>query len=396
MFQKLVSRNPDLARLVERGYAVAFDSLHLVVRDIPYLNAAGDLEIGAIVTQMSFPEPDLVQQNDHQIFFCGGVPHGLDGVPIPNLAGGPVTIPLSPRCDDIPVQRSFSNKPKPAGKFDDFFAKIESYVAIISGPAMEKFPVTPLTFRVDQADQPESVFKFHDTLTSRAEIADLTDRLKNDVVAIIGLGGTGAYILDYLVKTPVREIRGFDGDEFHVHTAFRAPGRLYPAEFRQPKATVYQARYENFRSGLSLAPRYVVATSAADLQDVTFAFVCVDRGPARKEIFDLLISMDISFIDVGMGLNKKPGGLGGLLRMTYFEAGDAQRVRDLALAEEGEGDDNLYKANIQISELNALNAALAVVRFKQARGFYTTSTSAYHALFDVTTGTIGTQERDEV
>ena len=45
-------------------------------------------------------------------------------------------------------------------------------------------------------------------------------------MAVIGLGGTGAYVLDFFVKTPVREIRAFDLDAFHVHNAFRSPGRL--------------------------------------------------------------------------------------------------------------------------------------------------------------------------
>ena len=51
---------------------------------------------------------------------------------------------------------------------------------------------------------------FQDTLTSRAEITDLSAKFKDDVVAVIGLGGTGAYVLDFLVKTPVKEIRAFD------------------------------------------------------------------------------------------------------------------------------------------------------------------------------------------
>lgn len=35
-----------------------------------------------------------------------------------------------------------------------------------------------------------------------------------------------------------------------------------------------------------------------------------------------------------------------------------------------EDPDGLYRTNIQIAELNALNACLAVVKFKQLRGFY--------------------------
>ena len=45
-------------------------------------------------------------------------------------------------------------------------------------------------------------------------------------MAVIGLGGTGSYLIDFLVKTPVKEIRAFDPDRFFVHNAFRSPGRL--------------------------------------------------------------------------------------------------------------------------------------------------------------------------
>ena len=68
------------------------------------------------------------------------------------------------------------------------------------------------------------------------------------MIAIIGLGGTGAYVLDFLVKTPVRKF-GHLTDPFHVHNAFRSPGKLEPSELGKPKAEVYLSRYENFRTG---------------------------------------------------------------------------------------------------------------------------------------------------
>ena len=43
--------------------------------------------------------------------------------------------------------------------------------------------------------------------------------------------------------------------------------------------------------------------------------------------------------------------------------------------------DDEYRTHVQISELNALNAALAVVRFKQIRGFYFEEIPYYHLLF---------------
>ena len=383
MFQRLVSHNDDIRRLVEKGYAVAFDSNYLIVRDIPYLDHLKQLQIGAIVTKLVFIDQERVTQEDHQIFFAGSTPHNPDGTPIPNLAGGPTQLALSEAAKDVVVQRSFSNKPRATGKFQDFFDKIESYVAIVSGPAMELHNATPYTFRAVREIVSDSVFKFHDTLTSRAEITDLSAKFAQDVVAVIGVGGTGAYVLDFLVKTPVREIRAFDLDVFHVHTAFRSPGRLDEAELGKSKAEVYRSRYENFRNGLIVERKFIDASCDNDLDGVTFAFVCVDKGSARGEIFDLLISKRIPFIDVGMGLKRREGALNGTLRATYYSAEHGQAVRDKNLAQITDSPDDMYRTNIQISELNALNACLAVIRFKQLRGFYFEEAPYFQMLFDI-------------
>jgi hypothetical protein len=369
MFQKLVSHNPDLRRLVDRGYAVGFDEGYLIVRDIPYLDANRALQWGAIVAKLKFVDPDHVIQEDHQVFFAGAIPHEIDGTPIKNLAGGPTSIPLDAINADVVVQRSFSNKPSVTGCFEDFFAKIESYVAILSGPAIQLHSANPYTFRTKEA-VPDSVFKVHDTLTSRAELGDLAGKFRDDVVAIIGLGGTGAYILDFLTRTPVREIRAFDPDLFHVHNAFRSPGRLEHAEFNTPKATIYQARYENFRHGFSATQKYIDASCADDLAGVTFAFVCVDKGTARAGIFDLLLEQGIPFIDVGMGLRRRGGALDGMIRATYYSREEGQARREKGLAPFSDDPDDDYRVTIQIGELNALNACLAVIKYKKLRGFY--------------------------
>lgn len=383
MFQRLVNHNGDLERLVEKGYAVAFDSNHLVVRDIPYLDSEGELQMGAIVAELEFIDQERVTQKDHQIFFAGSAPYGLDRKPIPNLGGGCIGVTLSDACSDVVVQRSFSNKPKDTGRFADFFEKIESYVAIISGPAMEAHDVIPYTYRIVEEVPTDSVFKFHDTLTTRAEITDLAAKFKDDVIAVIGLGGTGAYLLDFLAKTPVREIRAFDLDPFHVHNAFRSPGRLEPSELGKSKAEVYGCRYGNFRSGLSATPAHIDASCHEEMDGVTFAFVCVDKGSSRAEIFDLLISKGIPFIDVGMGLNRNRGPINGLLRTTYYSAEHGQEVREKDLAPLSDNPDDIYRRNIQISELNALNACLAVIRYKQLRGLYFEDIPYYQLIMEV-------------
>lgn len=391
MSQQLVSHNEDLRRLVERGYAVAFDSNYLIVRDLPYLDAERQLQWGAIVTKLDFVDQDHVTQSDHQVFFAGSVPYGLDGSPIPNLAGGPAQLLLGEACSDVVVERSFSNKPTPSGKFRDFFEKIESYVTIICGPAMELHDVNPYTYRSVEEALVDPIFVFRDTLTSRAEIGELSAKFRDDVVAVIGLGGTGAYLLDFLVRTPVREIRAFDHDTFHVHNAYRSPGTIKESELGKRKAQVYRSRYRTFRTGLSIVPKSIDASCSKELEGVTFAFVCVDNGPSRAGIFDLLISKGIPFIDVGMGLSRTRGSLSGMVRMTYYSAEKAQETRDLRLAEESESPDDAYQTNIQIGELNALNACLAVIRFKQLRGFYCDDDSFYHLLFNLSDLRIATE-----
>lgn len=376
MLKTLASRNPDLQRLLEKGYALAVDSNHLIVRDIPYLDSAGQLQWSAFVGKLEFEDQTKVSPKDHQIYFAAPRPFGLDGQVVRGLGGGDAQLNLSEHCLDVIVRQSFSHKLKEKDQlrpYIDHFEKIESYVAMVCSPAMTKFGVTPYTFSAYEEETPNSVFKLHDTLTSRAEILDLAKLFENDIIAVIGLGGSGGYVLDFMVKTPVLEIRGFDSDDYFVHNAFRSPGRLdveEGAELRQSKAEVYRKRYENFRHGLTVKPMFIDETSAAELNDVTFAFVAVDKGSSRKRIIDLLIAKNIPFIDVGMGLRRHGGPISGTVRTTYFPRDSGQIVRSKGYVPETDPPDDVYKSNIQIAELNALNAALAVLRFKQIRGFY--------------------------
>jgi hypothetical protein len=144
-------------------------------------------------------------------------------------------------------------------------------------------------------------------------------------------------------------------------------------------AVNHQATFRSVRT----ASVQVGSSCAHCAASATFAFVCVDKGSARAGIFDVLMAKKIPFIDVGMGLNRSRGALNGLLRVTYFSATDAQAVRDKQLVYLSDRPDDVYHANIQIGELNALNACLAVVRFKQLRGFYLEEAPLFNLLFGI-------------
>jgi molybdopterin/thiamine biosynthesis adenylyltransferase len=387
MLKTLVSRNPDLELLLKKGYALTVDSGHLIVRDIPYLDSEGQLQWSALASKLVYEDQAKVRPSNHQMYFAGPRPFGLDGEPVRGLGGGEGALVLSERCNDIKMRQLFSHKLKENGQFRDYvdyFEKVESYVTMICAPAMNKFGASPCTYNEYEEEVPNSVFKLRDTLTSRAEITDLAKLFEHDVVAIIGLGGSGSYLLDFLVKTPVKEIRAFDADDFFVHNAFRSPGRVDTTEgreLRKSKAEVYFQRYENFRHGLNVKPLYIDETAGEEFEGVTFAFVAVDKGSSRQRIFDLLIAMKIPFIDVGMGLKRQSGPISGMVRTTYFAEGDQANTRAKGLVPEADRPDDVYKSNIQISELNALNAALAMLKFKQIRGFYCGPAASDHMLF---------------
>ena len=89
---------------------------------------------------------------------------------------------------------------------------------------MEAHGVTPYTFRFVEEVPTDSVFKFHDTLTSSGgdhgpcrEVQGRCDRHHRPG------RHRCAYLLDFMAKTPVREIRAFDLDPYHVHKRLPVP-----------------------------------------------------------------------------------------------------------------------------------------------------------------------------
>ena len=54
-----------------------------------------------------------------------------------------------------------------------------------------------------------------------------------------------------------------------------------------------------------------------------------------------------------MGLNRNEGPIGGMLRTTYYPTDEAQRIAAKKLAPTADYPDDVYRNNIQISELNS-------------------------------------------
>ena len=69
-----------------------------------------------------------------------------------------------------------------------------------------------ITYPVVVPDDGESLFNYVDTAATKAGLVVANGKLENGKIAIVGVGGTGSYVLDFVAKTPVAEIHIFDRD----------------------------------------------------------------------------------------------------------------------------------------------------------------------------------------
>jgi hypothetical protein len=378
MSRRLINRSPDLKRLENEGYEVTVLGSHLVVGHVPYRTAAGEVAYGTLISTLELAGDATVTPGDHVAHFMGGIPHGADGAPLSRILH---SVGQQSLAVDLVSDCSFSSKPADGQGYADYYDKMTTYVRMISQPARAlDSEATARTFPVIRDDKEESVFNYIDTASSRAGIAALTEKLEVARVAIVGVGGTGTYILDFVAKTPVGEIHLFDEDDFLQHNAFRSPSAPSIEELEErPKKVEHFARiYSQMRRGLVAHPYNVGAENVEELRGFDFVFLTAESSDAKAFIPGKLIEFGVPFVDVGMGLYQE-GALGGILRATTITPDRSGHVR--ARISSGAGIDDPYAQNIQISELNALNAALAVIKWKKLVGFYLDDEDEHHTLY---------------
>lgn len=384
MSHKLISRSRDLKRLRDEGYDIEIRSGYLLVKDVPYVNINKQVKRGMLISTLTLASDVTVRPDDHVAHFMGEYPCREDGKEIDQIKNASARRELA---SDVVVDHTFSAKPQPSGFYEDYYAKVTQYVTILSSYAQVIEPgVTAKTFRpvAPGEDDENTVFKYIDTASSRAEITSVTEKLASlKKIAIVGLGGTGSYVLDLVAKTPVLEIHLFDGDTFLQHNAFRSPGASSIEELAKQlsKAAYFKNIYSKMRNGIIVHEAYVGAENVDQLQDMNFIFLCLE-GSAKKLVVDKLEAFGIPFIDVGMGVYLNEGTLGGILRVTLSTSMQRDHVQS-RIPFSDDADRNEYDVNIQIADLNALNAALAVIKWKKLFGFYQDLDHEHHSTYTI-------------
>ena len=378
-----ISRSPDLRQLRDEGYDIAISPhAQLVIRDIPYVGDGGEIRRGAMVSTLDLSAEVAARPDTHVVHFIGEHPCDKHGNPLGKIVIGSQNLDIGEGSVEA---LTFSSKP-PEG-YADYHQKVTSYIRIVSAPAQALDPqVTAQTYPVIESDDPESVFEYLETASSRAGIESATEKLKMDKIAIIGLGGTGSYLLDLVAKTPVREIHLYDGDSFLQHNAFRAPGAASLTDLFEArnKAAYWRDRYAPMRRNIFAHEDRISEANVEELGNMEFVFICIDEGPVKKLIVEHLEASKVEFIDVGMGVFLSEGSLGGQLRTTTSTVAKRSHVHDKKRISFSEGAvDDIYQRNIQIADLNALNAALAVIKWKKLRGFYIDLEAEHFSIYQI-------------
>lgn len=388
MLQQLINHSPDLKRLQDEGYELEVKGGYLLIHHIPYVTHLREVKYGILVSELSLANSQrTIKPSTHVINFIGEYPCNADGSIITaiqhsnqqNLGHG------------IVINFSFSNKPQ--NGYADYYEKVSTYGTIISSPAKSIDPlVTEKTFRIREIAIDTDVFQYIDTNSGRAKINLINEKVKGQKIAIIGLGGTGAYILDLLSKTPVSEIHLYDGDVFSQHNAFRSPGAAAKEDLDTvpSKVDYYFNQYSKIHQKITAHHNYVSKDNMKELSTMSFVFICIDNDVSRKLIIQFLLKSNIPFIDVGLGVNAVDDTLIGTVRVTTGTHEKNNHLVDrIPFVDEGNND---YNTNIQIAELNCLNAVLAVIKWKKMCGFYQDLREEHHSTYSINVNQLTSDE----
>ena len=388
-----IAHSADLRRLRRDGYTLRAVGGRLVVEDIPYVDSERAVHHdGILVMPLTLAGAQTMPPDDHTAYFVGGVPCSVSGSQLDQIINNTNQTDLG---DGLLASCYFSAKPTGTGKYADFHHKVATYVGHIAGPAHAIDETsTAKRFRPITGEEVESgPFKYLDTASPRAGIDALNEKLAMERIGIIGLGGTGAYIVDSVAKTHVAEIHLFDGDLFLSHNAFRAPGApsLDDLNGRPLKVEYFKALYGRMKNGIVAHPYRVDESNVHELRECTFVFIAIDDAPSKRPIIDALMEFSIPFIDVGMGVETVDDRLTGIVRTTMVTEDKSDHVsRRIPTVAAEVADD--YRSNIQISELNALNAAHAVIQWKKYRQLYADTNGSHHLMHSIASNRVVAEE----
>ena len=318
-----------------------------------------------------------------------GLVYHADGTPIGNQVGGD-----GKTWSNISIRRGSQGSPEEDGSASGVvhrYAKQIVGAVWAAGHSATAPPATP------------DPFKIPNTFEARAGIVPVQDRIRDQRIAIIGLGGTGAYVLDLIAKTPVMEIHLLDSDDVEWHNLMRAPGAPTAEEIKLlrtghlSKVDYYHSKYVSLREGIHPHPVRVDSPSTftefLSAHPIDYAFVCIDQltdGDSSRQdaVYSALSEAAVPFIDSGVSITLEDCSVKGAVTTSAYAAG-SEAWKGAIPDARVEGNAPGYR-NVQLPEVNAAAAVLAVMEWRRRTGQYVSKSASFLHKFRLETPSIVT------
>ena len=309
-----------------------------------------------------------------------GCVYYADGNPIGNHVGGD-----GKTWSNISIKRGAPGRPEPDATAHDLLHRYAKHVVGAVASAGHSEVVSHAL---------PNPFHIPNTFEARAGIAPVQDHIRGDRIAIIGLDGTGAFLLDLIAKTPLSEIHLFDSDCVDWDTLMRAPGVPTADELEQVRAgsllkvDYYRSKYPAFRDGIH---GHSVRVESPEMfsefvaeHPIDFAFICIDQltegDSARQDaVYRAVSAADVPFIDSGVSITIEDCAVRGAVTTTAYAAGSGMWEGAIPNARL-HGDAPGYR-NVQLPEVNAAAALFAVMEWRRRTGQYVSEAPSFYQKF---------------
>lgn len=313
---------------------------------------------------------------------CDGLVYQADGTPI----GSQINTD-GRSWSDISIKRGSQTSPEEDASPEDL---VHRYAKQIIGAVSAAGYHEPAYLKA------LNPFRISNTFEARSQIGPVQDRIREMRIAIIGSGGTGAYILDLIAKTPVAEIHLLDSDDLDWHNLMRAPGAPTAEEIgaieesksqtREPLAKVayYHSKYDPLREGIFPHNLRVDSPSVfaefLSAHPIDFAFVCIDQlpdtdRPRQDAVYNALTEAGVPFIDSGVSITLENSAIRGSITTSGYSEGSPEWQGAIPNAAV-QGDIPGYR-NVQLPEVNAMAASLAVMEWRRRTGQYVSESPSF-------------------
>lgn len=191
--------------------------------------------------------------------------------------------------------------------------------------------------------------------------------LAQECVTIVGLGGVGAWIADFVVKADPREVHGWDYDCIEPKNILRMPGGLDPTVWiDRPKADWFQETYSLIHTGVHGHNVKVLPESVQGvIQGTTFAFVAVDDAKDRMMVCDALANAGIPFVVVGLSPVRRDKRVKVSMRIVTAHVGVSSWRQ--AIPQVGQAGQDDY-GSLDLPDVYSMAAGWAIQAWRKMRG----------------------------